>query len=115
MGDLNADPDSDEMRFLRGLSAMDGHSAYFADAWLYAGDGSPGATYDRNNDYARPAREPSRRIDYILVRGPDRALRGEPVHTELAFAMPEVYDDGRIWPSDHFGLCSDIWLAPRDY
>jgi endonuclease/exonuclease/phosphatase family metal-dependent hydrolase len=115
MGDLNAEPDSDEMRFLRGLSVMDDGSVYFADAWLYAGDGSPGTTYDRNNDYARTAREPSRRIDYILVRGPDTALRGEPVHTELAFAMPEVHGDGRVWPSDHFGLCSDIWLAPREY
>jgi endonuclease/exonuclease/phosphatase family metal-dependent hydrolase len=115
VGDLNADPDSDEMRYLRGLSVVDGTSVYFADSWLYAGDGSPGTTYDRNNGYARVAREPSRRIDYILVRGPDRALRGEPVHTELAFAMPEVYGDGRVWPSDHFGLCSDIWLAPREF
>jgi endonuclease/exonuclease/phosphatase family metal-dependent hydrolase len=115
MGDLNAEPDSDELRFLRGLSVVDGHSAYFADAWLYAGDGTPGTTYDRNNDYARTAREPSRRIDYILVRGPDAALRGEPVHTELAFAMPEVYEGGRVWPSDHFGLCADIWLIPREY
>jgi endonuclease/exonuclease/phosphatase family metal-dependent hydrolase len=113
LGDFNAEPDSDEMRFLRGLSVVDGHSTYFADAWLYAGDGTLGATFDRNNDYARTARLPSRRIDYILVRGPDSALRGEPAHTELAFAMPDIYDGARVWPSDHFGLYSDLWLAPR--
>jgi endonuclease/exonuclease/phosphatase family metal-dependent hydrolase len=115
LGDLNAEPDSDELRFLRGLSVVEGRSTYFADAWIYAGDGTPGTTYDRRNDYARTAREPSRRIDYILVRGPDSALRGEPVHTELAFTLPEMHAGERVWPSDHFGLYSDVWLAPREY
>ncbi|MFZ5895618.1 MAG: endonuclease/exonuclease/phosphatase family protein [Myxococcota bacterium] len=113
MGDFNAEPDSDEMRYLRGLAVVENRSVFFADAWLYGGDGSPGATYDRSNDYARTAREPSRRIDYIYVRGPDASLRGEPVQTELAFATPEVRSKSVVWPSDHFGLVSDIYLAPR--
>lgn len=108
MGDLNSDAESDEMRFLRGLSVVDGRSTYYADAWLYAGDGTAGYTYDRRNDFARTVREPSRRIDYILVRRPDPVLRGEPVHASLAFTTPEVYMGERVWPSDHFGLCSDI-------
>ena len=114
MGDFNAEPDSDEIRFLRGLAVVEGQSVFFADAWAYGGDGSLGATYDRGNDYARAAREPSRRIDYIFVRGPDNALRGEPMHTELAFATPSAGANGQqVWPSDHFGLVSDVYFAPR--
>jgi endonuclease/exonuclease/phosphatase family metal-dependent hydrolase len=113
MGDFNAEPDADEMRFLRGLSVIDGRSVFFADAWIYGGDASPGATFDRGNGYARKAHEPSRRIDYIFVRGPDSLLRGEPIHTELAFCTPEHTKDGQIWASDHYGIVSDIWLAPR--
>src|SRR5260221_9313027 len=41
MGDLNADPDSDEIRYLRGLATIDGESVYLADAWIYGGDRGP--------------------------------------------------------------------------
>jgi endonuclease/exonuclease/phosphatase family metal-dependent hydrolase len=111
MGDFNADPDSDEMRYLRGLTSREGRSVYFADAWIYAGDGSLGATFDRRNDHARIAHEPPRRIDYIYVRGPDSLLRGEPVKTEVAFDTPGP--NGVVWPSDHFGVVSDVVFAPR--
>lgn len=114
LGDFNAEPDSDEMRFLRGLKIDEGKSVYFADAWLYGGDGSPGTTFDRSNGFAARAREPSRRIDYIFVRGPDSLLRGEPRLTELAFHRAQSGDNGTVWPSDHFGLYTDVWLAPRD-
>lgn len=114
MGDFNAEPDADEIRFLRGLAVVDEESVFFADAWVYgAAPGEPGATFDRSNDYARVAREPSRRIDYIFVRGPDAQLRGEPIKTELAFATAETGASGNVWPSDHFGLVSDVFFAPR--
>lgn len=111
MGDFNADPDSDEMRYLRGLAAVDGRTVYFADAWLYGGDGSFGATFDRRNDHARVAHEPPRRIDYIYVRGPDSLLRGEPIKTQVAFDAPGP--NATIWPSDHFGVVSDVVFAAR--
>lgn len=113
MGDFNADPDSDEIRYLRGLKVEAGKSVFFADAWLYAGDGSFGATFCRTNRYARAAHEPSRRIDYIFVRGPDNLLRGEPMQTELAFARPEQQGTEEIWPSDHFGVVTSLELEPR--
>jgi endonuclease/exonuclease/phosphatase family metal-dependent hydrolase len=113
MGDMNADPDADEIRFLRGLVAVDGRTVYFADAWLYGGDGSPGYTFDRRNRFAALAHEPPRRIDYIFVRGPDRLLRGEPLSTRLAFATAAAGSDGEIWPSDHFGIVTEISVAPR--
>jgi endonuclease/exonuclease/phosphatase family metal-dependent hydrolase len=104
LGDLNAEPDADEMRFLRGLATIEGQSVYFADAWVYAGDDTPGYTFSRENDYARAEREPSRRIDYIMVRG-----RGEPVSASLAFTTPSA---DRVWPSDHFGVVADISFGP---
>lgn len=114
MGDMNAEPDSDEMRYLRGLATVDGATAYFADAWIYGGDGGAGATFDRRNRFAALAHEPPRRIDYIYVRGPDRKLRGEPIATHVAFSTPEPGADGPTWPSDHFGLFSEIHMSPRE-
>jgi endonuclease/exonuclease/phosphatase family metal-dependent hydrolase len=101
MGDFNAEPDSDEIRYLRGLHSVDGESVCFADAWAYGGDGSAGATFSRVNDYARRGQVPSRRIDYIFAG--DGAA---PLHTEVAFRTPV----GEVWASDHFGLVSDVYF-----
>jgi endonuclease/exonuclease/phosphatase family metal-dependent hydrolase len=109
IGDLNADPDADEIRFLRGLTPLGGTSVYFTDCWL-EGEG-PGYTYDRRNVYALRSREPSRRIDYIFVRGPDRNYRGEPLRAWLALDQPV---DG-VWPSDHFAVVADLYAAPRPH
>jgi endonuclease/exonuclease/phosphatase family metal-dependent hydrolase len=108
MGDFNAAPDSDEIRFLRGLTSIDGRSVYFADCWAVAADG-PGYTYDRQNPYALRSHEPSSRIDYVFVRGPDAYLRGEPIAARLALDQPT---DG-VWPSDHFAVVADIHAAAR--
>ena len=109
MGDFNAVPDSDEIRFLRGLTSLDGRSVYFADCWTAAGGDGPGHTYDRRNPYALRSREPSSRIDYVFVRGPDAQLRGEPIAVRLALDQPT---DG-VWPSDHYAVVADIHAAPR--
>jgi endonuclease/exonuclease/phosphatase family metal-dependent hydrolase len=113
MGDFNAEPDADEMRYLRGLHVRNGASVYFADAWVYAGDGTPGATYDPRNDYARLNREPPRRIDYIFARGPDSEFRGEPLRAELCCTVPQQGKDGLVWPSDHFGVYAELQMEPR--
>lgn len=104
LGDMNAEPNADEMRFLRGLATLDGESVYFADAWIYGGDGSPGYTFDRRNPYAARSHEPPRRIDYVFVRGPDAYLRGEPLFSKVVFDAPE----SGVWPSDHFGVYTEI-------
>ena len=109
LGDFNAEPDSDEMRFLRGLTTLGGKSVYFADCWLATGRTDPGFTYDRRNPYALRSREPSKRIDYIYVRGPGKHLCGEPLRAELALNEPA----GDVWPSDHFAVVADIHAAPR--
>jgi endonuclease/exonuclease/phosphatase family metal-dependent hydrolase len=111
LGDFNADPDSDEMRFLRGLTPLGGPSVYFADCWTATGHTDVGYTYDRSNPYALRSREPSRRIDYIYVRGPDRHLRGEPLSASLALNEPS---EG-VWPSDHFAVVAEIWAPKRPH
>jgi endonuclease/exonuclease/phosphatase family metal-dependent hydrolase len=100
MGDFNAEPESDEIRFLRGFAALEGKTVFFADAWAYGGDGSAGFTFDRRNAYAARSHEPPRRIDYIFVRGPDSDWRGEPLSTRVVFDSAEQ----GVWASDHFGL-----------
>jgi endonuclease/exonuclease/phosphatase family metal-dependent hydrolase len=111
LGDFNAEPDSDEMRFLRGLTMLAGTSVYFADCWTATNQPGPGFTYDRRNPYARRSHEPSKRIDYIYVRGPDAQLRGEPLAVRLALDQPV---DG-VWPSDHFAVVADIQAAKRGH
>lgn len=114
LGDFNAEPDSDEIRFLRGLHTVDGASVHFADSWAWAGDGGTGYTFDRANAFAARSNEPPRRIDYVFVRGPDAWLRGEPLRAEVAFKEPSAGPDGApIWPSDHYGLVVDLAARPR--
>lgn len=111
LGDFNAVPDSDEIRFLRGLTSLAGRSVYFADCWTAAGAAGPGHTYDRRNPYALRSHEPSSRIDYVFVRGPDARLRGEPIAARLALDQPTA----GVWPSDHFAVVADIHAAPRGH
>lgn len=115
MGDFNAEPDADEIRYLRGLTAISGKTVYFADAWIYGGDGSPGYTFDRRNRFAAVALEPPRRIDYIFVRGPDSQTRGEPKNTRVAFDQPSMGPDGPVFPSDHFGLVTELTIEPKSW
>jgi len=103
-GDFNAEPDSDEMRYLRGLTGFGGECVYFCDCWAAAGDGSAGATFVRRNPYASDGHEPDRRIDYVFVRGPNERYEGVPLRCSLAFDAP----DGGVWASDHLGVLATI-------
>lgn len=103
VGDFNAEPDSDEIRFMRGLTGLGGKCVYFADAFGVAGEGR-GVTFSKRNAFAEPLREPERRIDYVFVRGPDDAQRGEPIEARVCFDQP--YDG--VFPSDHFGVIATI-------
>lgn len=104
VGDFNAEPDADEIRYLKGLTGLGGRYVYFADAFGVAGDGSLGATFSKKNPFAEPMREPERRIDYVFVRGPDDAQRGEATEARVCFDQP--YNG--IFPSDHFGVIATI-------
>lgn len=103
VGDLNAEPDADEIRFLRGLHTIGNGRVYFADCFALAGQGA-GITFSRDNPHAAPLREPNRRIDYVFVRGPDEGGRGEPLTAGVCF---DAAVDG-TYPSDHFGVVTTL-------
>jgi endonuclease/exonuclease/phosphatase family metal-dependent hydrolase len=115
MGDFNASPESDEIRYMTGLATIDGKSVHFADAWVYGGDATSGFTFDPKNRFAAVAHEPPRRIDYIFVRGPDGKLRGEPLETRVAFAKWAPGAGGPVWPSDHFGVVTDLSVEAKSW
>ncbi|MGD0673956.1 MAG: endonuclease/exonuclease/phosphatase family protein [Polyangiaceae bacterium] len=105
VGDFNAEPDADEVRFLRGLTSLgSGRRVYYQDAFALAGDGSPGCTFTRANPYAAVLGEPDRRIDYIFVRGRDERSRAEPVEARVCFGEPV----GGAFASDHFGVIASL-------
>ena len=109
-GDFNAEPDSDEIRFMRGAHAIDGTSVYFNDAFRVAGDPGqgPGATWCNRNAYARTAFEPDKRIDYIFTGYPMRDGVGVLEHCRV---VCDDEEDG-VWPADHFGVYAEVRAEP---
>jgi endonuclease/exonuclease/phosphatase family metal-dependent hydrolase len=105
VGDFNAEPDADEIRFLRGLTSLGGsRRVYFQDAFAHAGDGSTGCTFARRNPFAAALGEPDRRIDYVFVRGRDERLRGESLEARVCFDEPV----DTSFASDHFGVVATL-------
>ena len=112
VGDFNAEPDSDEIRFLRGAHVVGERSVYFNDAWRVAGDPAAGEaagyTWSNRNPYARTAFEPDKRIDYIFTGYPQRNGVGLLEHCSV------VCNDekGGVWPTDHFGVYAELRTDP---
>jgi endonuclease/exonuclease/phosphatase family metal-dependent hydrolase len=99
-GDLNATPDSDEIRALTGRRAPYVPGLVFSDAWEIAGDESPGYTWRRDNPLLQLAQWPNRRLDYVLTSWPRTSGQGTPIGAQL-IGTAEV--DGTM-ASDHAGL-----------
>ncbi|HEB90077.1 MAG TPA: hypothetical protein ENI85_10940 [Deltaproteobacteria bacterium] len=114
-GDFNAEPDSDEIRYLKGLHSIGGRSVAFLDAWEVAGDHAApgeegrGITWSNRNPYARVENEPRRRIDYVFAGLPGRAGVGR---IESCRVVCNEGDDG-IWPTDHFGVIAELTTEDR--
>jgi len=106
LGDLNAVPESDEIRSLVGLSAPAVDGLIFSDAWAQVGDG-PGATWSAGNPYVVDSAWPERRLDYVLVGWPRARPAGNPVRARL-FGTDPI--DG-VMASDHYGVAVDL-VAP---
>ena len=109
VGDFNAEPDADEIRYLLGKTRLDQtRNVRFADAWQY-GDGSPGYTFDaQRNHFAAIYPEHPRRLDYIFVRGPNAKGQGRPMNPRLGFHK----DVNEVWCSDHFGVVTELRVQP---
>lgn len=102
-GDFNADPESDEIRMVRGLTDAPCPGLSFYDAWEVAGSGK-GHTWSNANPWARPLLWPDRRIDYIFTATPRRGGVGHPLSATLLGTQPV---EG-MCPSDHYAVQADI-------
>jgi endonuclease/exonuclease/phosphatase family metal-dependent hydrolase len=106
-GDLNAEPDSDEVRrFCGHKSAPFVDGFVVLDLWRYSDGDDHGWTWDRANPHVRATREPSSRIDHLLA-GPTPAGLVPDVSSIERFATGPV--DG-VWASDHAGVVAELRL-----
>jgi endonuclease/exonuclease/phosphatase family metal-dependent hydrolase len=109
-GDLNAAPDSDEVRMLTGRAAVPEPGLVFHDAWEAAAsrrgaaDPTDGSTWSNRNPYAARDLEPDRRIDYVLVGWPKAGGAGHVTRCEVHGLDPV---DGVV-PSDHLAVLAEL-------
>ena len=111
-GDFNAEPESDEIRFLCGLTTLGDTDTFWQDAWRVAGDGTAGYTQDwRDNSIASTMNIHRKRVDYVFVGDPfyRHGSGGRVLNAELAFHTPLT----GIEASDHRGLVVDIVWPDR--
>ena len=112
-GDFNATADSDEIRFLRGLTTLGGRRTHFQDAWLrlhrepVIGDGpAEGITVSLR------ALGLDRRIDYVFVTTRKKDGRGTVHACRVVLTEREAAGEVSFRASDHHGVCADVQVAP---
>jgi len=111
-GDFNATPDSDEIRYLRGLCSLEGQRTVYQDAFEVRNPGAPGLTWTHENPYkAQLGWFPSRRLDYVFVTPQRRDGRGKVRACRMVCTQPDGHG---VWCSDHYGVMADIQIAPED-
>lgn len=103
-GDFNARPDSTEVRFIKGLHALDGVSCHLFDAFETAHPGAAGHTWVNGNPNAATNRIPDQRIDYIFVGVRSGNGAGQVIAAELVCDSPRH----GVWPSDHLGVMARL-------
>lgn len=106
-GDLNCTPDSDELRFLRGLTTLAGRRTHWQDAWQRVhGTEGGGITWSSQNPHAHHlARlDLDRRIDYVLVAS--RRSDGKGTVRDCRVALTDI-DDG-VAASDHWAVVAEV-------
>jgi endonuclease/exonuclease/phosphatase family metal-dependent hydrolase len=108
MGDFNARPESDEIRWLRGLVTLEGRRVHYQDAWARLHPDERGWTWSSANPYTTPLRflDIDRRIDYVFVTAERKDGRGTIHDCGVVFEQPE---DG-VFASDHFGVLADVQI-----
>ena len=110
-GDFNAEPDSDEIRFLCSLTTLQGRTTFYQDAWRVAGEG-PGYTQDwRASRIAASLNVHRKRIDYVFIGDPflRKGSAGRVLSAALAFDVPLT----GVLASDHIGLVVDVAWPSR--
>lgn len=105
-GDLNAVPDSDEIRRLTGRGSPYVPGLVFTDAWAAVTD-DPGYTWHRDNPHSVDAQWPRRRLDYLLTAWPRPKPTGNPLRAWRAGTTPRP-----IVPSDHDAVVAEFDVRP---
>jgi endonuclease/exonuclease/phosphatase family metal-dependent hydrolase len=117
MGDFNAVPHSDEIRWLSGLATLGGRRVHYQDCWDMIHPGQPGYTWARENHYRERMHwlRADRRLDYIFVTPARRDRRGTIHDARLLFNEPVVLASGeRLWASDHYGVLAEVQFLAED-
>jgi endonuclease/exonuclease/phosphatase family metal-dependent hydrolase len=119
-GDFNAIAESDEIRFLRGLTTLGGRRTHFQDAWLRLhrepgpGEGpAQGITWSSDNRFTRPLRslDLDRRIDYVFVTTRKKDGRGTVHACRVVMTERDGLGEVAICASDHYGVCADVQVV----
>ena len=103
LGDLNAVPDSDEVRRLVGVAPAYEPGLVVTDAWAQVGDGD-GVTYSGANPYVNDSAWPERRLDYVMVAWPRPRPQGNPASARRFGVEPVA----GVVPSDHYGVVAEL-------
>jgi endonuclease/exonuclease/phosphatase family metal-dependent hydrolase len=103
-GDLNAPPDSDEIRMLTAAAAVPVPGVWFRDAWPFVHGDAAGPTWSNANPFAAASLDADRRIDYVMVGAPKVNGCGHVVDISV---VGDVAVDG-VHGSDHFGLVASL-------
>lgn len=108
-GDLNAYPDSDEVRLLEGhRTAPVVNDFVLVDAWRFAEAGDLGFSWDRANPYVAGTGEPSARCDYVLLTPPTTG-NGHVLRARLG-----ANASNGVWASDHAPVVVDLAVSAGD-
>ncbi|KAF4319469.1 hypothetical protein G195_007204 [Phytophthora kernoviae 00238/432] len=114
LGDLNSEPHSLGIRFLRGEAELLGQTTDMKDAWLELHkEAGPRSTdlEDRQHKFTFPSDNPSKRIDFVLYRGEGevkecKIIGQEP--TEDTKGYPDdvgmLHSSSPVFASDHRGV-----------
>jgi endonuclease/exonuclease/phosphatase family metal-dependent hydrolase len=117
MGDFNAVPHSDEIRWLCGLTTLGGRRVFYQDTWDVLHANLPGFTWARANAFTSRMGwlRGDRRLDYIFTTPPRRDGRGTVHSSRLLLDEPTVLPDGeRLFASDHFAVVAEIQFVPNE-
>jgi endonuclease/exonuclease/phosphatase family metal-dependent hydrolase len=120
MGDFNTVPDSDEIRWLTGMTTLAGRRVAYQDTWARAnavgsGGGSlAGVTWASVNPYIALMHwlRPDRRLDYIFTTQVRRDRRATVHGAWVVLDEPgETAAGERVFVSDHFGVLADVQMV----
>jgi endonuclease/exonuclease/phosphatase family metal-dependent hydrolase len=115
-GDFNAVPESDEIRWLVGMTTLAERRVAYQDAWDRVHPGERGITWARSNPYVDLLSflRPDRRLDYVFVSPVRRDGRARVHGASIVLDEPGVAADGvAVYPSDHFGVMVDVQVVPN--